>query len=75
MSKAVTTFMDELVAGHATADDIYDYVEEWHSTGGKIPMPEFLGMTVEEYTRWAIEPAELAAIVAARRARSRIAVR
>jgi hypothetical protein len=57
MTTKITTFMDALAAGDATAADLGDWIERWHeaplgSDASVVSLHEFLGMTWEEYARW-----------------------
>lgn len=48
------TFMDEYRAGRATADDIDDYIDAWHTDPNPFgpKLHTYLGMTWEQYKRW-----------------------
>jgi hypothetical protein len=56
------TFMERLAAGDCYADEIDDWVDNWHLTENSVPdwirqpLHEFLGMTTEEYGRWVTNP-------------------
>lgn len=45
-------FVDKLLAGEVTEEDIDDYISEWHKSTSTLPLHEFLGMTWDEYGRW-----------------------
>lgn len=48
------TFMDDVGAGSATPDQIDDYIDNWHdSAENGTPLHTFLGLTWDEYKRWA----------------------
>ena len=46
------TFMDALLAGEVTPDQISDHVGAWHESDSTQSLHEYLGMTEEEYSRW-----------------------
>jgi hypothetical protein len=56
------TFMERLAVGDCYADEIDDWVDNWHLTENSVParvrqpLHEFLGMTIEEYGRWVADP-------------------
>lgn len=50
------TFMDEFLTGNVTADEVDDWVDEWHDGGTNVPLSEFLGLNQEEYNRWVMKP-------------------
>ena len=61
------TFLGLYLQGKALADDIDDYVEQWHRNPGKVTIYEYLGMSQEEYALWVYEPEILPHIALARR--------
>ncbi len=50
------TFMQLYRQGKATADQINDYIDEWHKSKGTETIHEFLGMTKDEYCQWLKNP-------------------
>lgn len=60
------TFMELAIDGYREADEIDDFVSEWHDAGSGLKLHEFLGMTHEEYTLWVAEPDLISLIVGAR---------
>ena len=46
------TFMEQYLAGEVDADAIDDFVEEWHEGEFPASLPEFLGLSDDEYWRW-----------------------
>lgn len=46
------TYIDKYIEGSATADDIENYIEYWHTHETGKPLHEFLGLTWEEYGQW-----------------------
>lgn len=66
------TFLDLVVAQRTRPEDIDDFVDAWHDAyEGPLELHAFLGMSEEEYGRWALDPKALADIVDAHRARMR----
>jgi hypothetical protein len=62
------SFFDRYSRGEVAADEIDDYVSEWHrspSTDQRC-LAEFLGMTHQEYQVWIMDPNSLPLILAAR---------
>lgn len=52
------TFLVEYRAGRVTGDDIVFYVNDWHvaemgTFAAQVELHEYLGMTWEQYERWA----------------------
>jgi len=46
------TFVDAVLAGRATADDVDDWIEKWHTTDtGEVELHEFLGLKMEAWVR------------------------
>jgi hypothetical protein len=48
----VTTFIDELHAGRATAVDIDDWIDRWHLDDTDEDLHEWLGLTWPEYAKY-----------------------
>lgn len=46
------TFMERYLAGEVEAEDIDDFVEEWHNGKHAASLAEFLGLSDDEYWRW-----------------------
>ena len=64
------TFVDAVLAGHATADDVDDWIERWHTTDtGDIELHEFLGLDENEMGLWVGSHASLEQIIARRETR------
>ncbi|MFG1953154.1 hypothetical protein [Micromonospora sp. NPDC048830] len=73
-----STFIDDVLDGKATLDEIDDYIERWHeapehSRAASMELHDFLGMTWEEYRLWGERPESLRFTVAARRAKRPVA--
>lgn len=62
------TFIDDVVAGRATVDQIDDYVHTWHESGDDRDLHDALGMSWDEYGDWVADPDALGRIVEAHRA-------
>jgi hypothetical protein len=56
MSKKQTRFIDLYLEGRASAEDINESIDAWHSGSGKQPIYDYLGMTEEEYSLWLRDP-------------------
>lgn len=51
------TFTEKYIAGEITDDQLDDKVDLWHTgVAGDQLLNEFLGMTMKEYYRWALNP-------------------
>ena len=52
--KRKNAFIDDVLAGRATYDDLNEYFEQWHKGGGHgVEVYEYLGLTWEQYAKWA----------------------
>ena len=52
--KQKNVFIDDVIAGRATYDDLENYVDKWHECGGcGVELHEYLGLTLEQYAKWA----------------------
>jgi hypothetical protein len=69
MSSTEQTFADLVLAGRAKLSDIDDYIDRWHDGSSTLQLHDFLGLTWDEYAAWVNDPASLAAMFAARRAK------
>jgi hypothetical protein len=59
-------FLDLLIAGKVSPDQIDDFVDRWHEAPGGRELHDHLGMTSEEYSLWLRVPDALQYVVAAR---------
>lgn len=60
-------FIDLCLNGDILADEISDYIEQWHTDDtAHDELHEHLGMTWDEYSIWATRPSILAFILTAR---------
>ena len=59
------SFIEKCINGDASLDEIDDYIDEWHDSDLDINLElhEFLGMSWEEYSLWAVKPSLLAEIL------------
>lgn len=48
----MTTFMDEYLAGRATAGEVDDWVDRWHDGDDDRELHAYLGLTWPEYAVW-----------------------
>ncbi|MFM7391352.1 MAG: hypothetical protein ACKO2R_02745 [Actinomycetota bacterium] len=61
------TFVDAVLTGSATVDQVDDWVERWHTTDtGEVELHEFLGLEMSEMESWLCELATLDEIIARR---------
>ena len=61
------SFMELLRSGAAVAHDADRFAEAWHeapegSAEAAMSLPDFLGMTADEYAAWVKDPASLRAL-------------
>ncbi|NBY57343.1 MAG: hypothetical protein EBQ57_03260 [Actinobacteria bacterium] len=64
------TFVDAVLAGRATAEDVDDWIERWHTTDtGDTELHEFLGLNEDEMGLWVSANATLEQIIARRETR------
>jgi len=68
MSSGSESFVSLAISGHATVEQIDDYVDRWHSEPGNLSLHEFLGMSRDEYALWVRSPDMLGAILTSRKA-------
>ncbi len=58
------TFVDAVLAGRATADDVDDWIEKWHTTDtGEVELHEFLGLNESEMEAWVRSNATLEQLI------------
>ena len=49
-----SVFIDDVLSGRATYDDLENYVDKWHECGGcGVELHEYLGLTWKQYAKWA----------------------
>lgn len=65
--RSMDAYMALAAAGRVVPDDIDDFVDDWHDSGGAGELGDFLGMTRAEYAAWAEAPDTLPLIILARR--------
>lgn len=72
MSNAPRTFIDAVIAGDATPDQLEKWFEVWHELPAPVWLIEYLGLTWDEYAAWAegraTESETVEAAIARRRA-------
>lgn len=61
------TFIDDVIAGRASADQIDDYIDTWHESDDERDLHAALGMSWDEYGEWASHPDALTRIIEAHR--------
>lgn len=52
----MATFIDLCLNGVANFDDVDNFIEEWHTIGSTVSLPEYLGMTNIEYAQFVKDP-------------------
>lgn len=52
-------FVQRYSSGDVTDEDINSYIDEWRKGSCDKKLHEFLGMTWEQYSLWAIRPEQL----------------
>jgi hypothetical protein len=59
------SFIEKCINGDASLDEIDNYIDEWHDSDSTndLELHEFLGMSWEEYSLWAVKPSLLAEIL------------
>lgn len=61
-------FIYAVLDGDVGPEKINDYVQEWHELANCTEsLPDYLGLTEEEYSRWVRDPKELTKIIEERR--------
>lgn len=45
-------FVELYLEGRKTLEDIHDHIDDWHEGESKASLPEYLGLTEEEYAAW-----------------------
>lgn len=65
------SFVDACLVGDALLSDIDDYVNAWHEDDTSVcDLPEYLGMSPDEYRLWVERPESLRFILAAHKNRT-----
>jgi len=60
-----SSFIEKCINDDASLGEIDDYIDEWHDSdsANALELHEFLGMSWEEYSLWAVNPSLLEEIV------------
>ena len=66
------TFIEDVLNGKATADDIDDYVTRWHDGDSVLPLHEFLGLSEQEYFMWVTTADVLLYLIEAHRLKMKV---
>jgi hypothetical protein len=61
------SFLSLALTGEALANQIDDYIDQWHDDPRGLPLHDYLGMTGEEYGLWLDSPDFLPLIIAGRK--------
>lgn len=56
-------FIDLVVVGEASIDDVDDYVEKWHQGDSEEDLHDYLGLTWNEYIEWVAHNSYLQEII------------
>ena len=67
MSRPWKTFVESCLDGEAFAEEIDDFVDQWHDGEFECELPEFLGFSSDEFSEWAQRPSSVPVILFARR--------
>lgn len=62
----MSNFIELCLTGDRLAEEIDDFVDEWHEKAPTATLHRFLGMTKAEYNLWVIDPSVLDLILDAR---------
>ena len=61
-------FVQKCLSGLALANEIDDYISNWHEGDGQdLELHEYLGLTWEEYSLWGTRPSILSSIFSSRK--------
>ena len=66
MSHDARKFVALCLTGLVRADEIDDFVDQWHASDSEESLPQFLGLTDEEYALWVEKPRTLQEILQSR---------
>ena len=66
MSESKKRFIQLALNGEVLADEIEDFVDQWHESDSDEELQVYLGMTDEEYSLWFTDPDYLELILSAR---------
>lgn len=69
MSSDRQSFMEQLIKGEAPPEAMDDFIDLWHEGDDTRSLPEFLGMSEDEYGLWVEKPDALPVIFLARKRR------
>lgn len=68
MNESTDKFIDLCLQGEAMATEIDEFVDRWHESDSGESLPEYLGMTEQEYALWVERPTFLKLIMFSRKA-------
>ncbi len=63
MSKSWKSFVEACLAGEARADEIDQFVDQWHESDFGCSLADYLGFSDEEYAEWVENPQSLSVIL------------
>lgn len=58
------SFVERVLEGTASCEDIDDYVERWHEGDGDVELHEYLGLSWDEYALWVEKSDSIEPIIA-----------
>lgn len=67
MSRCAKSFVELCLEGFAGLSEIDEHIERWHEGDYDCSLPEFLGLSVDEYALWVEKPTALRYILFARK--------
>ena len=50
--KPIRNFIDAVIYGETSVADICHFIDLWHESDGSLDLPEFLGMTEDEFAEF-----------------------
>jgi hypothetical protein len=66
MSETQQRFIDLALNGSVLADDIDDFIDNWHDNDSGETLHDYLGLTWQEYSLWVSDASYLSLILSAR---------
>ena len=63
----MSNFIQDCISGDALLSEIDDYIDNWHEGDSDLPLHEFLGMSLDEYSAFVAESDVLPLVITAHR--------
>ncbi len=60
-------FLEKVLTGKAQLDEIDDYVERWHLSSSRLELHEYLGLSLQEYSKWVEDPESIKKLIPKRK--------